>query len=119
MKEMVLAMSDTSYKTFKKVLGIISILMLLGTLADNPYSYYVLLRWVVCIAAISIALSFKALNKEGWFITLLITAFLFNPLIPVHLNKQLWTVLDLVTAAIFLVSIFKLENNTKRFPANE
>ncbi len=99
----------------QKVLSIISAFMLLGTLANNPYSYYVLLRWIVCITAIRSAISFKELNNEGWNITFLLISFLFNPLIPVHLNKQFWMVLDLLTAGIFLFSLLRLKSSHKSF----
>lgn len=36
-------------------------------------------------------------------------AILFNPIIPVHLTKDIWVIIDLIVAILFLVSIFKIK----------
>jgi len=83
--------------------------MLLLALAPWPYGYYQLLRFVVCGVAVYIA--FMAYNwHKNWAIYLFgFIAVLFNPLIPVHLSRELWQPIDTVCGIIFLISVFILK----------
>jgi hypothetical protein len=70
-----------------------------------PYGYYMLLRLVVC--ACSLLYTFRFAKKEkialAWIFGFL--AVLYNPLIPIHLyEKNLWTLVNIITAVIFLVN---------------
>jgi len=83
----------------------ISIVMLLGSFLDWPYGYYQLLRIVVCGSAAFTAFVAHETGK-AWGMWLFIgLAVLFNPIAPIHLDRESWTVLDLLTAAIFGVGI--------------
>lgn len=77
--------------------------LLLGVL-NWPYDYYVLLRIFICIS--SSILSFRFYNRQNtsWAFTFGIIAFLFNPVLPVHLTKSIWVVLDIIAAFIFFYS---------------
>ncbi len=81
---------------------------------DNPYGYYILLRWVCC--GIFAYLAFQALEieKQGWVWVLGITALVYNPIIRVHLNRELWSIINVVTIGIALVSIFALKVKNKK-----
>ena len=71
------------------------VLLLLGCLPLNNYGYYRFLRISVC--AIS-AMSIMANNSDGFGwknITWGIIAILFNPFVPVWLNKSTWIVIDI------------------------
>jgi len=88
--------------------------MLFLTVMPWPYSYYVLLRWVVCGVALYSAwyISLKGtrllfdelgLLFDWGFWGMLIVAVLFNPIWPVHLvEKELWGFIDLGLALSFL-----------------
>lgn len=84
----------------------IGFLLLAGL--DWPYGYYTLLRLVVCAAACWIAfVSFKSESSfrwVGWPFALI--ALLFNPIAPVHLDREVWGVIDLVVAAVFGIAIW-------------
>lgn len=70
---------------------------------DLPYAYYQVLRWVVCGAAILTA--FNALEwRQIWatFVFGIITV-LFNPIFPVHLTREIWSPIDLVSGILFMV----------------
>lgn len=90
-----------------KLLKIITIIMLLIALRDNPYSYYQLLRW--CVSGVSFYSVFSTNDKENtfWFWTMLIVGILFNPLIPFYFERETWAILDIITALIVLISITK------------
>jgi uncharacterized membrane protein YccC len=82
--------------------AIIAALMLLGAVGDWPYGYYQLLRWVTCGAAVFVA--FMAYNWQKLWATWLfgIIAVLFNPLVPIHLTKELWQPIDVICALLFV-----------------
>ena len=88
---------------------VIAALMLLVSLAPWPYGYYQLLRFVVCGAAGYVA--FIAYNwKKIWAVWLFgFIAVLFNPLIPIHLSREIWQLIDVVCAALFAVIMFILQ----------
>ena len=81
-----------------------AILLLLGILS-LPYGYYQLLRILITISAGMCTFeSFNKNNQPMMYLFLLITI-LFNPLLPIHLNKSIWIIIDLITALFFLISI--------------
>jgi len=85
---------------------IASSVMLFWALARHPYSYYILLRWVVCgTAGFGVLLAVDS-ERRGWAWTFGVIALLFNPIIPVHLSREIWAPVDLVAGAILLVSLF-------------
>ena len=87
--------------------------MLLGALFNWPYGYYQLLRFVVC--GVSAYIAFNAYQWQkigvGWLFGFV--AFLFNPLIPIHLSREIWQVIDFICAILFIVSAFILKKPEK------
>ena len=81
--------------------AVVSALMLLGALGQWPYGYYQLLRFVVCGVGGYIAfVVFKW--KELWAMWLFgFIAVLFNPLIPIHLPREIWRLIDIACALLF------------------
>ena len=78
-----------------------SILMLLGASGYyHKYGYYQLLRLLVCGTTIAFAYISYLREKAFWMCTLGIIAFLFNPLIPVHLDRYTWQWIDFIAAII-------------------
>jgi hypothetical protein len=73
---------------------------------DNPYGYYVLLRWVCC--GVFVYLAFQAFEraKQDWVWILGITALIYNPIVPIHLTRGIWEVVNIITALIAVASIF-------------
>jgi arginine exporter protein ArgO len=88
------------------VLGAIAGVVLLGALGSWPYGYYRFLRWVVCAAAVIMAIGAYS-GRMLWAVWLLgFVALLFNPLAPVHLTREIWRPIDGVTAIVlFLLGI--------------
>jgi len=79
----------------------------------NPYAYYTLLRWVCCGVFAYLAFQSFEQKKQGWVWILGITALIYNPFFRVHLNRELWSVVNVVTIGIAGVSIFALRNKNK------
>lgn len=91
----------------KNILTIISVIFLFLAFFEGwPYGFFTLLRIVVCVTtAYSGWIAFKY-EKEFWAWTYGIIAILFNPIIPLHLGRELWLLMDLFVAIFFIVSIF-------------
>jgi hypothetical protein len=92
----------------------IAVVMLLWALnPENPYGYYVLLRFVCC--AVFVYLAIEALNqkKEGCVWVFGVTAVIYNPLIRIHLTREIWSVVNIVTIILAIYSTFILKAGSK------
>lgn len=86
-------------------LRILAAALLFWALARHAYSYYVLLRFVTFgAAAYSSYLAFEQ-RVRGWAWILGLVALLFNPVLPIHLSRDVWKPVDLLTGLILLASI--------------
>ena len=101
---------DKEIIKYKNIVSAISIIMLFLAIPTFwAYGYYVLLRWVVTISAVFLlSLAYES-KKTFWLFLMGIVAILFNPIIPVHLDKETWVIIDIIVAVLFLVSIFKIK----------
>lgn len=79
---------------------------LIGALGNQPYSYYQLLRWIVTAAGAYSAYQAYSSKKSAWVWLFGAIAVLFNPFAPFYLAKDAWQSIDLITAIIFIISIF-------------
>ncbi len=93
--------------------SLIAAAMLLGALADLPYGYYQLLRFVVC--GVSVYVAYMAYKWQKIWATWLFgfIALLFNPLIPIHLSREIWQPIDLICALLFVAVAFILKKPTE------
>ncbi|HFC11154.1 MAG TPA: hypothetical protein ENJ75_03160 [Candidatus Kaiserbacteria bacterium] len=90
--------------------ALIATLFLFGALLSWPYSYFQLLRWVVCGIGLYRAYQTYESERIGWTVAFGLTAVLFNPIAPFYLQKGTWQFFDVVATLIFLVSIFIVKN---------
>ena len=80
---------------------IVASLMLILALLDMPYGYYTLLRLVVCGMGVFVAI-FAYNSRKFWAVYLFgFIAVLFNPLVPIHLDREIWRGIDIVCAVLF------------------
>lgn len=102
---------DKEIIKYKNITSIIAILMLLLAIPEGlwPYGYYVFLRWIITGVAIFILWIAHNLERRGWFWLMMLIAILFNPIVPIHLDKEIWVAIDFIVATLFLVSIFKIK----------
>ena len=84
--------------------------MLLFALADNPYGYYQILRWVVMLSAGYTAFILYERKDKIWMWTFVGAVILFNPIMPVYLSREIWSVIDVITAVLFGINIWLLKN---------
>ena len=76
---------------------------------DNPYGYYILLRWVCCGVFAYLALQAHSNQQQSWVWVLGITAALYNPILRVHLTREIWSVFNVITIGIAIASIFSIK----------
>ena len=91
---------------------IVSIMLFLA-LAPFPYGYYQLLRFVVFGAALYVA--FAAFNLQKiWAVWVFgFIAILFNPLIQVHLPREILQPIDVICAILFVIIAIVLHGPVK------
>jgi hypothetical protein len=87
------------------------VLLVWAIYPDNPSGYYTFLRLICCWVFFYLgALSWK--NEIGIFHwPSFLLAILYNPIIPVYLNREFWFVINLLSASylIFLIFIMKVD----------
>ncbi len=85
---------------------LLAIAILLGSFGDHPYTYYQILRWVVCVAAGYTAYSFYESQQKIGSLVFVVITLLFNPIAPIYMNRNTWQIFDLITAFGFFASFF-------------
>lgn len=99
----------------KNILLIIASVFLLFALADGlPYGYFMLLRLIVCGVSVFTALYAYEIDKTWGCWVFGFIALLFNPLIPVHLTREIWVVIDVITALTMLIAIPTIRQKTTK-----
>lgn len=79
-----------------------------------PYFYYELLRLWVFIAASIVSWKYYNSNLPQWAIIFLFIGLLFNPIIPIHLNKLAWVPLDFICSMLFIITSMSLKKKVKK-----
>ena len=76
-----------------------------------PYGIYTLLRIVVTLSsAFIIYNNYKKINSVNPTIVIFsIILIIFNPILPIRLNKEMWLPIDLITAAIYFYYYIKIK----------
>jgi len=97
------------YKT-SIILRLISGVMLFLALGYHPYSYYIILRWVVSISSFYSGWILSKLNKSNWAWVFFIVGILFNPIFPVYFNRSTWQVIDILAGGITTFSLLVKKN---------
>ncbi len=84
-----------------KLIAISLVFLIVSIIWTVPYyGFYTLMRFTITITSIFIALKYKdkhAISLIYWAI-----AIIFNPLIPVYLDKVIWKIIDFIIACIYL-----------------
>ncbi|PIV39883.1 MAG: hypothetical protein COS29_00215 [Candidatus Omnitrophica bacterium CG02_land_8_20_14_3_00__42_8] len=91
----------------KNIATIISATFLfLAMFSSWPYGFFTLLRLVVFGTTVYLSwLAYKS-ERQSWTWVFGFIALIFNPLIPLHLGRDLWVVVDLLVAVFLIISIF-------------
>ena len=100
-------------RTLENSLKIVLAVLFFICLADMPYSYFQLVRFIALVGFSLLA--YNAHNKEEKFLTIIFVtlAVLFQSFIKVALGSQVWNVIDVIVGLSLIISIFI---QTKRNP---
>jgi len=82
------------------------VLLLIAIPSFWPYSFYLLLRWIIFASSLYIAYSFYNSKLNGWSFVFGGIAFIFNPILPIYLDKSSWVGIDLVSSVLFFISAY-------------
>jgi hypothetical protein len=89
--------------------AIVVAMLLWAIVPSNPYGYYTLLRLVCCGVFFFLALRAARLSRDGWAWILGGAAIVYNPVLRVHLTREVWTLVNLATIGIAVASVFALD----------
>lgn len=96
-----------------KIIKIILAILFFICLANMPYGYYQLVRF---LALIGFGLLAYYSNENGNKIETVIfvaLAILFQPIIKIALGRNLWNIIDVIVGIYLLLSIFLKPSNNK------
>ena len=81
-----------------------SAFLLFIAISNMPYGYYIFLRWVIFVIAISqilLRLQTWAREYEPRIAIMILIAVMFNPVFPFYYLKHTWQILDLISGMAF------------------
>ena len=88
---------------------LLSAALLIWAYGRHRYIFYQLVKLIVVAVTVYGVYYTHKLQNKTWMVVFAVIAILFNPFVPVHLNRQTWEVFDLVAAAVLLLSVFLLK----------
>ncbi|MGI6348253.1 MAG: DUF6804 family protein [Patescibacteria group bacterium] len=98
----------------KNIILFIAAAFLFLALVDGwPYGFFTLLRFVVFAISAYVAWMAYEAQKEKWVWIFGFLAVLFNPFIVIHLNREAWSVIDLIVGIFMIISVFVLKLERK------
>ena len=96
---------------------IVSLMLLWALNPNNPYGYYILLRWVCCGVFAYLAFQAFGAQMQAWVWVLGITAAIYNPIFPVHLTREIWPIVNVVTIGIAAASVLAVKMKDEKHDA--
>lgn len=98
----------------EKIHYLLPVLLLLIAILDMPYGYYQILRWIICGYALTIA--YNNHKEEIYNLSTILFglwAITYNPIAPIHFEKDIWIIINLLTA---MTLVFKFVIEIKKAP---
>lgn len=90
--------------------------LLVFALVPLPYGFYMLLRLIVC--AVSVWLAYEQWKQDdaisAWVVVLIFIALVYNPIISIHLTREIWSMINLVTSSVFIGHLWFLKRLINR-----
>jgi uncharacterized membrane protein len=97
---------NTNQRLLSKLQAIIPALLLLAAVFGHwPYGFYTLLRLVVCGCSAYLAVKANSTRSVGWTWILGGMAVLFNPILPVRMQRSDWQIVDALAAVTLFVFV--------------
>lgn len=89
------------------MLRLISSVLLFLAIGNHPYSYFIVLRWIVFLSSLYSGWLVSKMQQHNWSWIFFIVGILFNPIFPVYLDRSTWQIIDIIVAVIFIASLIK------------
>ena len=98
---------DETTNDMKPIVKLIVAILLVLCLANMPYGFYTLVRFVAACAFTYFAYDYFKANKDGLGFTFAALAVLFQPFFKLSLGRAIWNIVDVIVAIglIYLVVI--------------
>jgi hypothetical protein len=81
-----------------------AVMLVLAVTGRHPYSFYTLLRWISCAVFAFSAFTASQENRVPWAWIFGVLAVLFNPIVPVHLQRDTWQMIDWAAIGVIVVA---------------
>ncbi|MCX7737657.1 MAG: hypothetical protein N2319_13230 [Candidatus Kapabacteria bacterium] len=89
------------------VIRLVAIVMLSIALLKLPYGYYTLMRLVLCFSfCFFIYINYSVYRNFLFYPIFGLLAIIYNPVFPLHLGREVWTYVNLVTILTIIISFF-------------
>ena len=109
-------MNEKSQRPLFIPLLLAGVLSLAG-IANMPFGYYELLRWVLAIAAVLLTVYCWKSDQKSWLL-LAIPVFVFwFPPFHISMDKSAWVVLDLIAGVALIWAGFSIKSSVKESSA--
>jgi len=82
------------------VLWVVVVAVGVALIPALPYGYYSVMRWVVCALCVWLSLSSYRSEREEWAWIWGVIAGIYNPIFPLHANREVWSVVNIATIAV-------------------
>ena len=90
-------------------------LLIISNLINLTAGFDVFVKMIICFSSGTIIFygfkSVKGINETIIIFSLILI--LFNPVFPIHLEKELWLPINLLTSGIYIYGYFNVLENTK------
>lgn len=94
------------------IIRLIASILLLIALSKQPYSFYTILRICVFVTGAFGAYLSHQSKSDNWLWIFGAIALIFNPIFPIYLEREIWAVIDIVTAIVLIISIKFIPSKT-------
>ncbi len=94
-------------------------LLLWALYPQNPYGYYILLRWVCCSAFAYFAIRYFRSGEIPWAWIFGTAEGIYNPILRVHLDRTLWSIVNIATIIMLVASVTADMKHQKKSDSEE
>ena len=87
-----------------------AVLLFLAPLMELPYGFYTFLRIIILISSAYMIFVVYMHKKKIDLIAMLfiIILILYNPIIPIHLSREIWTPINFMTSGVYIWAFLKV-----------
>lgn len=100
----------TNIKTYIAI-KIVLIALLFLCLLQLPYGLYQLFRVIFTVGFVLLAIKANEDKNQTELTIYIVLAVVFQPLLKIHLGREIWNILDIIVALGLIVSLFKTSKN--------